>query len=108
MASSRPSSSQPELSDLALTVEAFEVMNAVCIEIRLRSSLKGGLADFQMTALAHPSAHQIGDLPPLASVSRSYLAMNVKSLDAAVFQLLYALDGQLASAEFEGTLKKEA
>jgi hypothetical protein len=101
LASSRLSSNYPGGQDVVMNLEAFEAINTVTIEIRMRSSLRGGLADIVMTALAHPSAELIGEVPPLASVSRSYLGMQVKTLDAAVFQLLYALDAQLALREFE-------
>jgi hypothetical protein len=78
-------------------MRAFEMTERVTLEVRLCSSVRGDSADIQVSALAHSAEHEIGEVPPLASVRLTFLGTHLKTLDAVVFQCLYALDFQLAA-----------
>lgn len=105
LAQSRFSSNTVDAKDVAFSLVAFEAINSCRIEFRMSTSDRGGRSDVQLTAIAHPLEEAIGVATPLASVNRSFSGMRLTSLDAAVFQLLYALDFQLAEREFESTKK---
>ena len=105
LASSRFSSNTVDAKDVAFSLVAFEAINSCRIEFRMSTTDRGGRADVQLTAIANPLVGEVGEVTPLASVSKSFSAMRLTSLDAAVFQLLYALDFQLAEQEFAGKPK---
>lgn len=107
LASSRFSSNTVDSKDVAFSLVAFESINSCRIEFRMSTADRGGRADVQLTVLAHPLGEVIGEVPPLASVSQSFWGMRLTSLDAAVFQLLYALDFKLAEQEFDRGGKPE-
>lgn len=88
--------------DVAMNMTAFEVMNDVKVELRLSTVARHGRSDIQLTGVAHSRAGEIGELPPLASVSVTCLATNLTSTDAALIHVLYLLDGQLAEREMLG------
>ena len=108
LASSRGSSNTPDVMDILSAMTAFEQQNTIVLELRLTTAKKGTEDDFWIACLAHDGSAEIGALPPLASVSLSFLALRVKSLDAALFRALYALDAQLALNEFASVAKKKA
>jgi hypothetical protein len=108
LASSQSSSNTPDVMDILSAMTAFEQQNTIVLELRLSTAKKGTEDDFWITCLAHNGSAEIGDLPPLASVSMSFLALRVKSLDAALFRALYALDAQLALNEFASMTEKRA
>lgn len=107
LAQSRFSSNTVDSKDVAFSLVAFEAINSCRIEFRMSTVDRGGRADVQLTILAHPLGVAIGEAPSLGSVSQSFLGMRLTSLDAAVFQLLYALDFQLAEREFDRGGKQE-
>lgn len=108
MATSRFSQNNPDYVDVAMVILAFEDMNKVCIEIRLSRVGSGEKRDIGVTAIAHPEAGAIGDLPPLASVSVTCSATHLKTLDSVVLACLYRLDHQLAFNEFAAADLKRA
>jgi hypothetical protein len=85
---------------------AFETMNKVRLEVRISRVDVGERSDLGIAMLAHPQGVEIGDQPPLASVSVRCSAMNLKTLDAAVLAALYRLDFQLALNELESEAPK--
>ena len=85
---------------------AFEAINSVRLEIRLSVEDRKGAADVCATVVAHSRKVEIGEAPPLGSVSADLTTMNRKTLEDALIQLLYRLDGQLASGEFASVLTK--
>lgn len=87
---------------------AFETMNNVRLEVRLQRIDVGHRSDLQVTMLAHQRGVEIGDRPPLASVSVTCSDMNLKTLDSAVLASLYRLDFQLAEREFASATKPKA
>ena len=54
--------------------------------------------------VAHPRAGEIGEVPPLGSVSVTCSATRLRTMEAALIHALYMLDGQLAKGEFARVL----
>ena len=97
-----------EVADVRDIWQAFELQNQVKLEIRLEVQTKAGVPDLLLTALAHQNGVEIGEAPPLASVSVRCSGTNLKHLRDALTHVLYALDFQLALHEFEGTKPQKA
>lgn len=95
-----------DLTDVAMNIAAFEQMNQVKIEMRLSVGDRQGRACVLVTAAAHQRDLDIGEAPSSASVSVNCLALNLRSLDAALIHALYLLDGQLDNNEPGGKVKK--
>jgi hypothetical protein len=76
------------------------------MEVRLSVGDRHGRACVLLTGLAHRRDRDVGEVPPLASVSVNCLALNLRSLDAALIHVLYLLDGQLAENEIERVKNK--
>ena len=91
--------------DVAAVLIAFEAINNCHLEIRLMAGDRKGLADLKMVLSATERTAVDGVAPLLGSVSATCWAMNLRNLEAAVIQLLYQLDSQLASGEFARVLK---
>jgi len=85
-----------DLVDVAMNIVAFETMNQVKLEMRLSVGDRQGRACVLITALAHDRSYEIGEVPSLASVNVNCLALNLRSVDAALIHALYLLDGKLA------------
>jgi len=85
--------------DVAGNLVAFEAINGVRLEVRISTADYRGLADLTIVAIAHSRKAEIGDLPPLASVTLSILGSRLVSLEGALIHALYMLDGQLAERE---------
>lgn len=105
MASSRFSSSIPDLLDVTMTMVAFETINNVRLEVRMSRVHEGGKSDLALTVLAHEPTRGIGEAPPLGSVNVKCSALNLRTLESAVIHALYQLDSQLAAHEFASVLK---
>ncbi len=101
-------SSGIDLPEVLMNLLAFEEMNQVQIEIRLSSGSSGGLRDLMMTLVAHDKKTEIGEAPPLASVSLSCSGLRLRSLEAALIHGLYSLDGQLGRQELGSEAPKKA
>jgi len=67
-----------------MNIVAFETMNQVRLELRMSVVDRRGRADIVIAALAHDRNHEIGEVPPLGSVSVSCLGSRLRSLDAAL------------------------
>lgn len=106
MASSRFSSNQPDLTDVAVTLAAFEKINQVRVQISLNCVEEKGRTDVCITSTAWQMASPFTEAGFLASSSATCLAMNLRSLEAALIHSLYSLDGQLAKREFEKVATK--
>ena len=89
-----------------MNIVAFETMNQVRLELRLSVVDRRGRADIVIAALAHDRNHEIGEVPPLGSVSVSCLGSRLRSLDAALIHALYQLDSNIAEREQAGKVKK--
>lgn len=85
--------------DIAFMIAAFQAMNKVIVAITLTAMDSDGAADMRLTATAHQLATVDPEAPILVSVSKSFLGMNIRTLEAAVIQLLYQLDFALAEKE---------
>lgn len=105
MAASRISSNSVDWKDVAGNLVAFEAINNVRLEVRVSTADYQGRADMAVTVLAHPRDRQIGEVPPLGSVSLTCSGTRLKSLEGVLIHALYALDAQLASHAFAEALK---
>jgi hypothetical protein len=99
LASKRPYSAGVDWKDVAGNLVAFEAINGVRLEIRISTGDYKGRADLLVTAIAHETKHEIGEAPPLASVSATCSGSRLRSLEALVIHILYTLDGRLADNE---------
>lgn len=91
---------------MLMNLVAWEDINTCRVEVRLCCTRIGEVPDLVVVAVAHQQGPEIGEAPPLASVSVKCSAMRLRSLDAAIIHALYVLDSQLAKNEFEGVNKK--
>jgi len=92
-----------ELADIRELLAAFEATNTVRLEVRFGIEHQVRGTDLYLTMLAHQSKGEIGEVPPLASVSVKCSAMNLKHWNSVLTHCMYALDFQLALHEFEST-----
>lgn len=58
------------------------------------------MAGIMATATAHSDPRDSGEVTLLASVKSLIGYSDQRTLDAAIFQLIYALDGRMAEDEF--------
>jgi hypothetical protein len=105
LASSLSSSLGSDWKDVAAVLVAFEAINSCQLTIRVMAGDRKGLADLMMEVVATTRPDENGGVTPLGSMSVSCWAMNLRNLEAALIQLLYRLDSQLASGEFARVLK---
>jgi len=81
------------------TLAAFEAQNHITIKMRAELTETNGKRDFQFVAEAW-SLKTIEQAPRILAYSKSpCLAKRLLTMEAVVFQLLYALDFQLALLE---------
>lgn len=108
MASSRHSQNTIDLTDVAVAWAAFETINSVEVTIDVRMVPRGANREPKLYGVAfdHPAVDTGQQRSALASAN--CWAFDYRSLDAAIFHLLYTLDGSIASAEFERTGKNRA
>lgn len=108
MASSRPSQNTLDVTDVAVAWAAFEEINSVDVSIECRLVQRGQTREPRLYGEARERKDGSTEAQPLVLVSASSWVFGHKSLDAAVFHLLYTLDGQLAELEMAKGGKKEA
>lgn len=106
MAVNRTTSNSPDTEDVTVTLHAFEHINQVRVNIRLTTKTEGRNSDLTILAECWEKQPLIGEAKFLASVSATCLALNLRTLDAAVIHVLYLLDGKLAEEEFANAAKK--
>lgn len=108
MASSRRSIREIDLTDVAVAWAAFEDINQVKVAMRLTRTSRQGTPEPMLSAEALNTAPANGAAKRWGSVNAISWVMNHKSLDTAVFHLLYTLDGLIASAELNHADEKKA
>lgn len=108
MASSRNSLNQIDLTDVAVAWAAFEEINQVMVTINMHLVLRGATREPQLYGVAVSFPAVDGVAKPRDSVSATSWVFSHKSLDTAVFHLLYTLDGLIAEAELANVAKKQA
>lgn len=106
LASSRETSNGPDMRDTAQALNSFEESNNVRIIVTIRSCglSDGGNMWYEAKAITRPSAGVVPAL--LASVQLSCGALNIKTMDAAIMNLLYQLDFELAAKEWASVKQK--
>jgi hypothetical protein len=105
LASSRPSSHGVDWKDIADALRAFQEQNSVIITIGIVTVDQKGLPDLIVDAQAWEKQAKPTDPVLLASANARCSALNVRTLEAACFQLLYQLDSQLALRELGDAYK---
>ena len=88
--------------DLARLWEAVEEMNSVTVLVQLRSCVDERTPSVSMLAQAFTGEVGSPEAKCLASVSAICLGMSKQTMDAALFLLLYSLDGNIAENEMFG------
>jgi len=89
------------LLDVVSSWEAFETINRCVVIMRLEPTRVNGRWAVRMTGMVWDNDPDVPAAACLASESLICSPMEWRSLDTVAFRLLYALDGQLASAEFD-------
>jgi hypothetical protein len=95
-----------EIADVREVMAAFEDTNRARVEVRWNIERQVRGTDVLLTMIAHPWEGEIGEVPPLASVSVKCSGMNLKTWNAALTHCMYALDFKLALIEL-GSVSKE-
>jgi hypothetical protein len=108
LASSRYSGNVIDLTDVTVAWAAFEEINRVRVIIEVSMAVRGAIREPRLFGQAFRLLHGSGAAESLAYVSANSWVLDHRNLDAAVFHLLYTLDGLIASAELGGVPKKEA
>jgi len=100
LAKEKTSYSPVSAEDIERTLTEFQDTNGCIISIETRVGVMGGKRSLEMTA--HAWNNHTGDTgrPLLASASVRCSALRLATLEAAILNLLYALDSQLAWGEF--------
>jgi hypothetical protein len=92
--------------DLTVFMSAFQGINKLRVTVELSVVDRGQYSEMIVQATAWDLHPADGDQPPSVLLSvRSTLAPK-QTLDAAILQLLYVLDGRLADTEVEKTVKQ--
>lgn len=97
-----------ELADVTDLVGAFEEQNNVRLSIRFGRVSKLGVPGLVVVAEAWTLEDVPPEAKPLASVSVICSGLNIKTWNAVLTHVMYALDFQLALNEFESVAHKKA
>jgi len=92
-----------DLGDVTDMLRAFELVNSIKLEVRMSLTTPLMPVHLVITVVAHPKGVEIGEVPPLASVSVNCSVLNVTSLGAALTHAMYALDFRLALNELSSS-----
>jgi hypothetical protein len=96
------------MSDVAVAWAAFEEINQVRVTVDVQMAERGAVREPRLFGQALLNLDESTDPKPSDYVSASSWVFNHKSLDNAVFHLLYTLDGLIAERELAIAGKKEA
>lgn len=99
MATRHYSSQMSEVGDVTDLLVGFEQHNKVRLEVRLGLTNREKNASILVNLLAHRPDTEIGDLPPLGSVSVTCSDLNLRRLMDVLTHALYALDFKLVLNE---------
>lgn len=99
MAQSRFSQHSPDLLDTVSAWEAFEHINSVSLKVRLASVTVRGRWKLMMVGEVWSLSVENGEALLLVSESLNCSDTSWRSMDTAVFRLIYALDAALAFKE---------
>lgn len=92
--------------DVAMSLAAFEEINQVRISIRMGVVDQKGVEALSLQAEAWDRKGENGDQQPLVLVKLLVGSYDRRSMGAVIFQLIYALDAELARVELDQTLRK--
>lgn len=108
MAVSRDSLNGPDLMDVITALNSFEQINKVRVIVSIRSCGEPESPGIWWEAKAVELEPTRGVRKLLASVQLSCAALNIKTMSAAMFNLIYQLDYELAEREFRDTPHNKA
>lgn len=97
-----------ELADVMDIVRAFEEHNSAQTFFRFNVGMVGKRPELFLTAACWGKDQETTVVPSSASVSVKCSDLNLKTWNAALTHVLYALDFQLALNEFESVERKRA
>jgi hypothetical protein len=106
LASSRQSLNQIDMTDMATAWAAFEEINKVTVTLTLCRGQRGANLELRLQGAAVTHQEVAGAPSYKVLVSASSWVFDHRSLDSAVFHLLYTLDGLIASEEMSNADKK--
>ena len=99
MASSRGTSNGPDVRDITDTMLAFQDINQLRLELRCGVFLKSGTPVMGFELTAWESKNESTEVTPLACVKSTAGSTDRRTVEAVIFQLMYALDAELARME---------
>lgn len=105
MASSRDTSNGPDEIDIAVFMSAFQGINKLKLSVELTVVDRGHLCEMQVQVTAWTLQTELTELPPSVLLSVRRPLEPRQTLNAAILQLLYLLDGRLAESEGMRTIK---
>lgn len=108
MASSRNTLNGPDWEDVARAMLAFEDAEHCRVVLTINSGGDASAPDLVLQAQALGDAGSALEVITLASVSAKCSGTRLKSLEAALFQLMYALDFQSAANAYLASKDREA
>jgi len=101
LASKRSLSVSTDLIDLGEVMAAFEEMNNIIVEGRMRVDNVRGTRRVIIQFTAHDRRSEIGEVPPLASVRCVTGDNGHLTMESAIMWSLYQLDAQIAKGELD-------
>ena len=104
LATSRRYSNGADWRDVAAHLVAFRAINSMDLEIRLTPASTRGEADIQLTIVATEPKLEGQEVKSLGSVSVTCSSTMKRTLEDALIQALYLLDGKLAAGEMQKNL----
>jgi len=99
LATSRIGVNRADLIDVSAVMAAFELMNNVVIEGRMRVESVAGHSQLTILLIAHDARWEIAERAPLASVKCLPSQKGFTTLESAIMWSLYQLDGEMARLE---------
>jgi len=106
LAQNKSSYPTPDWVDVATLLSAFEAINNVHVLLTVSTAAQSRGVSLGLLAQAYEGEIGSPEARCLASSSATCSATGLRSLDAALIHLLYALDAQLASREFASVSTK--
>jgi len=107
LASNRDTSNGPDWRDFAEAMAAFESQNGMRLSLQMSTVELGRDVDLCVRLMASTPNGAPAELAQSVSEERYMSSMNRRTLEAALLQLLYALDARLAWEAFGERHKAE-
>lgn len=96
------------MTDVAVSWLFLESTNQVTITIALGMAMRGATPEPLLNAIAWDAKPENAEAQPSALANVRCWGFGFKTLEAALFHLLYTVDGQIAQNEFANASNKKA